>query len=114
MTNPADRRSVSPTASGGSAMPDNGAEVFERDGCRLRYWIEGPANAPLVVFSHGATCDHSMFDDQVAAVTGRYRMLLWDMRGQGSSRPAAAPFSCARAAEDLVALLDHLGEERVA
>ncbi len=89
-------------------------ETFERDGCRLRYWIDGPAGAPLVVFSHGATADHTMFDDQVAAVTARYRMLRWDMRGQGASRPAEPPFSCIRAARDLAALLDHLGEDRVA
>jgi pimeloyl-ACP methyl ester carboxylesterase len=87
---------------------------FEHDGCTLRYWLDGPAGAPLVVFSHGATCDHTMFDDQVPAVTARYRMLAWDMRGQGASRPADPPFSCARAARDLAALLDHLGEGKVA
>jgi 3-oxoadipate enol-lactonase len=92
----------------------SGGETFERDGCALRYWTSGPAGAPLVVFSHGATADHTMFDDQVAAVTARYRMLRWDMRGQGASRPAEPPFSCARAARDLAALLDHLGEARVA
>ena len=78
------------------------------------YWIDGPAGAPLVVFSHGATCDHTMFDDQIAAVTARYRMLRWDMRSHGLSRPADPPFSCMRAAQDLAALLDHLGEPRVA
>jgi pimeloyl-ACP methyl ester carboxylesterase len=88
--------------------------TFEHDGCALRYWIAGPAGAPLVVFSHGAACDHTMFDDQVGAVTARYRMLRWDMRGQGASRPANPPFSCIRAARDLAALLDHLGEDRVA
>lgn len=55
-----------------------------------------------------------MFDQQVATVTARHRMLRWDMRGQGLSRPADPPFSCDRAADDLAALLDHLGEEKVA
>jgi 3-oxoadipate enol-lactonase len=90
------------------------AEVFEHDGARLRYWTSGPAGAPLVVFSHGATADHTMFDPQLEAVTTRYRMLRWDMRGQGLSRPADPPFSCQRAADDLAAVLDHLGEDRVA
>lgn len=90
------------------------AGTFDRNGCRLHYWIEGPAGAPLVVFSHGATADHTMFDLQVESVTTRYRMLRWDLRGQGRSRPADPPFSCARAADDLAALLDHLGEGRVA
>jgi pimeloyl-ACP methyl ester carboxylesterase len=68
----------------------------------------------LVAFSHGATADHTMFDDQVEAITSRYRMLRWDMRGQGLSRPATLPFSCERAAHDLRAILDRLSEERVA
>lgn len=88
--------------------------MFEHDGARLRYWIAGPDGAPLVAFSHGATADHTMFDPQAEAVTACYRMLCWDMRGQGLSRPASPPFSCARAADDLAALLDHLGETRVA
>ena len=88
--------------------------MFEHEGARLRYWMEGPAGAPLVAFSHGATADHTMFDPQVAVVTARYRMLCWDMRGQGLSRPASPPFSCRQAAEDLAALLDHLGEPSVA
>ena len=98
----------------GRFVGDGEGGTFERDGCALRYRIDGPAGAPLVVFSHGATADHTMFDDQVTAVTARYRMLRWDMRGQGASRPADPPFSCIRAAEDLAALLDHLGEDHVA
>lgn len=90
------------------------AEVFAHDGARLRYWIDGPPGAPLVVFCHGATADHTMFDGQLPAVIARYRMLRWDMRGQGASRPAHPRFSCARAAADLAALLDHLGEDQVA
>jgi pimeloyl-ACP methyl ester carboxylesterase len=95
-------------------MPVEPAEIFEHQGCILRYWLEGPPDAPLVAFSHGATCDHTMFDDQMAAATERYRVLRWDMRGQGQSRPADPPFSCAQAADDLAALLDHLGAGKVA
>jgi pimeloyl-ACP methyl ester carboxylesterase len=90
------------------------AATYEHAGCRLYYWIEGPAGAPLVVFSHGATADHTMFDQQADAVAGRYRMLRWDLRGQGLSRPADPPFSCLRAADDLASLLGHLGEDKVA
>lgn len=95
-------------------MSETIADTFEHQGSRLHFWIEGPPGARLVAFSHGATADHTMFDDQVAAITSNYRMLRWDMRGQGLSRPADPPFSCERAASDLCALLDHLGEDRVA
>ena len=83
-------------------------------GCNLHYWIDGPSDAPLVVFSHGATVDHTMFDDQLDVITHHYRMLRWDMRGHGLSCPANPPFNCKRAAQDLAALLDHLEEHKIA
>jgi 3-oxoadipate enol-lactonase len=88
--------------------------MFEHAGCRLSYWLDGPVDAPLVVFTPGAFADHTMFDDQVADVTRRYRMLRWDVRGHGLSRPTTAPFTAWQAAEDLAALLDHLEAPRVA
>lgn len=87
---------------------------FEYRGCDLHYWLSGPAGAPLVVFSPGAYTDHTLFDPQVEPVTQRYRMLRWDLRGHGRSRSTEPPFSPWQSAEDLAALLDHLGEQRVA
>ncbi len=102
------------TAEPVAARAEAPGKIFEHHGCRLHYWIDGPAGAPLVVFSHGAMGDHSAFDDQIEAVTRHYRMLRWDLRGHGRSRPADPPFNCERAARDLAALLDALGEHKVA
>jgi pimeloyl-ACP methyl ester carboxylesterase len=87
---------------------------FDFKGCRLSYWLDGSEDAPLVAFTPGALTDHRMFDDQVAAVTARYRMLRWAVRGHGASRPTKIPFSTLQAAEDLAALLDHIGAGKVA
>ena len=88
--------------------------VCEYKGCALNYWMDGPANAPLVVFTPGAFTDHTMFDAQVGVVCQRYRMLRWDVRGHGLSRPSGLPFTTMQAAEDLAALLDHVGYRRAA
>jgi len=93
---------------------DSPGETLHHNGCDLHYWIDGPSGVPVVVFSHGAGTNHSMFDDQVDAVAHHYRMLRWDMRGHGLSRPANPPFNCKRAAQDLAALLDYLGEYEIA
>ncbi|MGA2490891.1 MAG: alpha/beta hydrolase [Anaerolineales bacterium] len=79
-----------------------------RNGCPLHYWTCGKANAPLVVFTHGATIDHHEWDATLPLVEAAgFRVLAWDMRGHGLSRPASFDFIEARA--DLLALLDTLG-----
>lgn len=86
--------------------------IFERLGCQIHYWLTGPANAPLVVFTHGVTMDHTMFAAQVDALGHQYRLLTWDVRGHNKSQPMGQAFSVALAAEDLAALLDHVGYDQ--
>jgi pimeloyl-ACP methyl ester carboxylesterase len=86
--------------------------VLERDGCQLHFWLAGPADRPLVVLIHGMALNHHMFDPQVAALVGEYRVLTWDLRGHGQSQPPGMPFSIAQATDDLLAILDHLGQQQ--
>ncbi|MGV9770620.1 alpha/beta fold hydrolase [Streptosporangium sp. NPDC003464] len=82
------------------------------DGCDLRYADSGGDGVP-VVFSHGAGADHVMFDaqrDHLRALG--YRVVTWDLRGHGLSRPASAPFTAERATADLLALVEHLRLDR--
>ncbi len=80
-----------------------------REGCTLRYWLTGPAERPLIVFTHGAGIDHREWQDTLPLVAQEFRVLTWDVRGHGESRPAGSPFRLACATDDLLALLDHLG-----
>jgi pimeloyl-ACP methyl ester carboxylesterase len=69
--------------------------------------------APTLVFSHGLLMDHSMFAPQIDAFMHRYRCIAWDERGHGKTAGAeCAPFSYYDSANDLAALLAHLGVER--
>jgi pimeloyl-ACP methyl ester carboxylesterase len=90
------------------------AAVLDREGCRLHYWLAGPDDRPLVMLTHGMALDHRMFDQQVAALAGDYRVLTWDLRGHGQSQPAGAPFTIARALGDLLAILDQVGVQQAA
>ncbi|MEV0617767.1 alpha/beta hydrolase [Nonomuraea sp. NPDC050404] len=82
------------------------------DGCELRYDDSGGDGVP-VVFSHGAGADHVMFDAQRdhLRVLG-HRVVTWDLRGHGLSRPAGAPFTAERAIADLRAVIGSLGLDR--
>jgi pimeloyl-ACP methyl ester carboxylesterase len=83
-------------------------QELKRSGSTLIYWLTGPEKAPLVVLTHGATIDHRTWNPQLKALEGKYRMLVWDVRGHGQSQPIGEDFTVAGAAEDLVAILDKL------
>ncbi|MEM9131920.1 MAG: alpha/beta hydrolase [Actinomycetota bacterium] len=74
-------------------------------------YADNEADGPAVIFSHGFLMDHTMFDEQVAALGDRYRCIRWDERGFGAT-PATGPFTYWDSADDAVALLDHLGVEQ--
>ncbi|GGW93193.1 hydrolase [Streptomyces malachitofuscus] len=61
---------------------------------------------PALVLLHGGFLDHRMWDAQVPALAASHRVLAPDARGHGASTNATRPF---RPADDVAALLDHLG-----
>jgi pimeloyl-ACP methyl ester carboxylesterase len=82
------------------------------NGQRL-YYEDSGGDGPAVVFSHGLFMDHEMFAPQVEALKGRYRCITWDERGHaGTASDTLAPFSYYDSADDLAALLAHLGVKR--
>ncbi|MFC4550465.1 MULTISPECIES: alpha/beta fold hydrolase [Halorussus] len=88
--------------------------VIDREGCRIHYWAVGPADAPTVVCSHGATMDHHMFDAQrEPLLDAGYRVVTWDIRGHGLSKPIGARFDVPTVVADLVAVLDRVGADEV-
>ena len=83
------------------------AHILDRHSCPIHYWLHEDASLPTVVLTHGAGCDHKMFDAQLPALDGKYRVLTWDVRGHGLSRPIGdASFTLDLVAEDLAAILD--------
>jgi len=77
------------------------------------YYEDSGGAGPAVIFSHGLFMDHEMFAPQVAALKSKYRCITWDERGHGgTASDALAPFSYYDSADDLAALLAHLGIKR--
>ncbi len=80
------------------------------NGQSINYTDSG-GDGPAIIWSHGFLMDHTMFDAQVAALSGTHRCIAWDERGFGAT-PVTGPFSYWDSADDAVALLDHLGIEQ--
>ncbi len=89
--------------------------VLSRLGSNLHYWVSGPDTRSLVAFCHGATLDHRTFDAQTRPpVESGYRVLTWDMRGHGESKPIGWDISAGILADDLLAIVNHIGASKVA
>jgi 3-oxoadipate enol-lactonase len=76
-------------------------------GSHLHYEVRG--SGPPVVLIHGGNLDAGMWDDDVAALAPRFRVVTYDVRPYGRSGPATPDYAWH---EDLRALLDHLKIER--
>jgi pimeloyl-ACP methyl ester carboxylesterase len=81
------------------------------NGQRIFFEDSGGGGLP-VVLAHGLLMDREMFAPQVAALAGRHRVVTWDERGHGLTEATPDEFTYWDSAEDLRALLDHLGIER--
>jgi 3-oxoadipate enol-lactonase len=89
-----------------AGAPPSAAGVLERPGARLAYEVTG--DGPAIVLAHGFGLDMRMWDEQVACLSDRYRVVRYDCRGFGASGPFD-PAAGYTHAGDLIALMDHLG-----
>jgi len=80
------------------------------DGFYLYYEVHGEGE-PLV-FAHGVGGNHAHWFNQIAFFEKRFQTIVFDHRGFGNSRDPGGP-GRSRFVEDLCALLDHLGLDRV-
>ena len=69
------------------------------------YYEETGSGPETIVFSHGLLMDHTMFAAQQAAFAPRYRVIVYDHRGQGASADAASGYDMDTIAEDAAALI---------
>jgi 3-oxoadipate enol-lactonase len=81
---------------------------------RLHYRLDGPAGAPVVVLGPSLGTSLEMWDAQIPALTERWQVLRYDLRGHGNSPAPDGPYTIADLAQDVLALLDQLRISRVA
>jgi pimeloyl-ACP methyl ester carboxylesterase len=82
---------------------------YESAGARL-YAVER-GRGPAIVFMHGGLADHRAALFRVGSLAAEHRLIAPDVRAAGRSHHAG-PLSWQLLADDLAALLDHLGLAR--
>ena len=75
-------------------------------------YSETGAGRPVVLI-HGYPFNRSLWNEQIAALSGSYRVIAPDLRGFGESDSSDGSATMNRMAQDVAALLDHLGVPRV-
>ncbi len=98
-----------------SAIPIDFDLAFTTEGHRLVYDLYGSSSAPLVVYTHGLLLDAELNRGIAQALAEQgYRVALLDLLGHGrSDKPThASAYRIDSYANQVIALLDHLGVER--
>jgi 3-oxoadipate enol-lactonase len=82
----------------------------------VHYLLEGPENAPVIMFSNSLGTSLAIWEAQAAALRSKYRVLRYDTRGHGlTDAPVAGNtgYTMELLAEDAAALIKALGLKRV-
>ena len=86
------------------------ADRLSVNGVRLA--VEQRGSGPAVLFVHGFPLDRTIWEHQLDSLTG-YRRIAPDLRGMGQSDAPDLGYSMSTYAEDLIGILDAIGEGQV-
>lgn len=81
-------------------------------GITVHHDLAGPAGAPVVLFANSIGTSFHIWDAQAAALSGRFRVLRYDMRGHGLTDATPGPYGMDTLADDALAMLDALAIDR--
>ena len=90
--------------------------VRTNDGLTLSAMSYGAASAPPIIFVHGLSQSRLSWDRQIVAELEHHRLITFDLRGHGDSDKPSDPEAYAdgaRWADDLAAVIEQAGSERV-
>jgi 3-oxoadipate enol-lactonase len=89
-----------------------GRAVKVVNGIEVEFRLDGRDELPWVTLVTGIANDLSMWDRQVAAMERDFRVLRYDLRGQGGTQATPGPYSIESLVKDLIGLLDGLQIKR--
>jgi len=78
----------------------------------INTYVDIQGDGPWLVLSHSLACDHTMWDEQIEALTRDYRVVRYDTRGHGRSSAPDGIYSLDLLAADLNDLLDALNIDK--
>jgi len=86
--------------------------IVQSNGITLRYEINGPPSAPVIILSHSLGVNREMWRPQQQSLSGRFRVICYDTRGHGGSSVKDGLYSMANLGKDVLGLMDHLSIDK--
>ena len=77
------------------------------NGIQINYTVQG--EGPWVVLSHSLACDSRMWENEIKALSKRYKVVGLDTRGHGGSDAPDGPYTLDMLAADTKGVFDALG-----
>ena len=85
--------------------PDKCGTAIGRGGVKLEWEQFGPDDAPALLLTHGWSLSHETWYYQKKALSGEFRVIVWDLRGTDRSQaPADRDYSFDAMTADLAAV----------
>lgn len=84
------------------------------NGAVMHYEDAGARDGRAIVFSNSLGTDFRIWDGVARLLPANPRVIRYDTRGHGLSEATPGPYAMKTLAEDVTALLDHLGAKNVA
>ncbi len=78
----------------------------------LGHRVVGLQDGPVLLLGESLGTNLAMWEPQLSELSDRFRLVLFDHRGHGSSPVPPTPYSIADLGGDVLALMDNLGIER--
>ena len=92
--------------------PEDLGTIAAADGTRLAVRAAGPADAPVLVFSHGFSLDMTTWREQWSDLGADFRCVTLDHRAHGRSEvPVTADLTLRALARDLASVMDAVSPE---
>lgn len=82
------------------------------NGVSIAYTDNGNSGDIPVIFIHGFPLDKTIWEDQIQAYSGKYRVITYDIRGFGESEEGTETFSIDLFTKDLQGFMDALELEK--
>ena len=82
------------------------------DGIKISFRAQG-SGTPALIFVHGWCCDKSYWDAQVTYFSRKYKVVTVDLAGHGESGLGREAYTMEAFGEDVLAVVDNLGLDKV-
>jgi pimeloyl-ACP methyl ester carboxylesterase len=99
-------------AESGQQAPVVSGETRSADGARISYDVRGTGD-PAIVLVHGWTNTREIWGEHPSTLSRTHRVVTLDLAGHGESAPDRPEWTMDAFGEDVVAVVEQLGLERV-